>query len=598
MDYILEEASKNGGPMDNVNNGMGNISASADDVNKTIGDIDIEKYIKDEDELRQYKEAKLILESATTQYNELMRVSYKTFYNIAVKDFKEYYESTRDLQFLDPSGNVVTDFSQWSEENIATGQNADSNGKWQHATGEDFPDDSKENDDELHTEAKAEAEIKGSRFAKENYINPVTGTKGTYSNDIMTQTAVILGIYEKHLPEMTDKARSDAQSAMNNIESAANNFRTAGIQTKDIVGNVAGRDSISFPQFSSEYKAHTASLADNMQGMNDNFGLLTSEVKNGTGVLVDDLLNISDQFTNILELYTDAIDGVLEKDYTNLFTDESYGAAEHTTDATVDSCFNFGEIAGDIDTSGIAGTMAIEYDFDKESDMTGKKDNPLNTSYLTKCVLRDNRNYGDIKSLKNYAGGVCGLQEMGTILNCGSYAKVISTSGSYVGGVAGSSISHVFKSYAKGELDGNDYIGGIVGDGKHIKECLSIVTVGNAKNWYGAIAGHVAQDGEVRDNYFVSDDLCGIDRTSYTLKAEPISYDAVYDNKVFKELEQETEVKEKENIKEEENSEPEAVYRELPYEFSRLNVTFMLEDEELEGGKQKIGQINKNYGDL
>ena len=586
IDYILDEASKNGGPMDNTGSAMENIGEASKDIKKTVGDIDIEKYIRDEDELRQYRQAKLILESASAQYSELTERSKRTFYNLAIMNYKGSYEGTTDLQFVDSVGNVITDYSGWSQDNIGTGTNADAQGKWQHGSGEEFPVSGNSEDTQLHTIAQGEADSKSDAYARENYVNPVTGTKGTYTEDIITQTSVLISIYEKHLPEMTDAARVDAQNAMNDIEAAASDFRRAGAQTKDIVGNIAGRSNITFPQFSSEYKAHTASLADNMQGMNDNFGLLASEIRDGNGVLVDDLLNMSDQFTNILELYTDAIDGVLEKDYTNLFTDESYTAAEHTTDATIDSCFNFGECEGDIDCSGIAGTMAIEYDFDKESDITGNKDNPLNTSYLTKCVLRDNRNYGDIKSLKNYAGGVCGLQEMGTIIDCGSYAKVISTSGNYVGGVAGSSISHIVKSYAKGELDGNDYVGGITGDGKHIRECLTIVTVGNAKNWYGAIAGHVAEDGEVRDNYFVSDDLCGIDRVSYTMKAEPIRYDAVSQNKVFIELEEETE----------EKHEQEPVYRELPYEFSNLKVTFILEDEDLEGGSKKIGQIYKEYG--
>lgn len=546
IDYILEESSKNGGPIDNLDAGMGNVRSSADDFKEAVNNLDIESYIKDDDELRQYRQARLILESASAQYNDLTQRSERTYYNLSIKDGKGTTETNSDLEYVDASGNVITDYSAWSEGDIGTGNGADASGKWRHKNGEDFPVSGDDSDSELDAAARAYAKNMSAAYAMENYVNPVTGTKGTYTEDVATQTAVILGIYEKHLPEMTGDIRSDAENAMNHLENATDNFKSAGKQTKDIIGNIAGRDSIAFPQFSSEYKAHTASLADNMQGMNDNFGILNQEVNNANGVLIDDLLDISDQFNNILELYTDAIDGVLEKDYTNLITDESYEKAEYTTDATIDTCFNFGNCKGDIDTSGIAGTMAIEYDFDRESDLTGSKDNPINTSYITRCVLRDNRNYGDITSLKNYAGGICGLQEMGTIINCGSYAKVISTSGNYVGGVTGSSISHIVRSYAKGELDGNDYVGGIAGDGKHIKECLTIVTVGDAANWYGAIAGHVADDGEVRDNFFVSDDLAGIDRVSYTLKAEPVSYDAVSQNKVFIELEEETEEKEKE----------------------------------------------------
>ncbi|MDC7293935.1 hypothetical protein NXH67_10455 [Butyrivibrio sp. DSM 10294] len=601
IDYILEESSQNGGPIDNIDSGVGNIKSTAEDVKDAVGHLDIEEYIKDEDELKQYREAKLVLESAKAQYKALYNQSERTYYNLAIRDNRLEKESTSDLVYVDSSGNAATDYSAWGEGNIGSGLNADAPGSWQHKEGVTFPIKDNDDDSELDALATAIAASNCDEYARANYVNPVTGTKGTYTDDVASKTSTILGIYEKHLPEMGKSVRSDAQEAMNHLEDASDNFRTAGSQTKNIIGNIAAKDSITFPQFSSEYKAHTASLADNMQGMNDNFGILNQEVNNAGGVLIDDLLDISDQFNNILELYTDAIDGVLEKDYTNLITDASYEAAANTTDATIDSCFNYGECKGDLDTSGIAGTMAIEYDFDRESDLTGNKDNLLNSSYITRCVLRDNRNYGDIIALKNYSGGICGLQEMGTILNCGSYAKVISTSGNYVGGVAGSSIAHIVRSYAKGELDGNTYVGGIAGNGKHIKECLAIVTVGEATDWYGAVAGHIEESGEVRDNYFVSDDLSGIDRVSYALKAEPVSYDSVSQNKVFKELEEETEEKESEikeaGTGEASDTEPMIQYRELPYEFSNLTVNFILEDDDLDSGKEKIGQISKKYGD-
>ena len=110
---------------------------------------------------------------------------------------------------------------------------------------------------------------------------------------------------------------------MNSLEKASDNLESAGDEAKGIVRNVAGRGAISFPQFSSEYKAHTVSLSDNMQGMNDNFGLLNNEMNSATGVIVDDLQSIADQFNVIMNLYADAIDGVLEKDYSNTFEDVS-----------------------------------------------------------------------------------------------------------------------------------------------------------------------------------------------------------------------------------------------------------------------------------
>ncbi len=607
VNYILDETTKKDGAFDNVSDGMSDVKKSAGSIKEIAYDTDIELYFDSEDEERQYNESKQIIESASSQYAELRKKSYGVYYNLAVRDNKSSYANSSAIAYNYMDGTVETNLNSWSAADIGTGKGSDAEGVWLHPDGTIFPDANNSDDIGLESTAATQASLNSINYAMSNYVNPITGGKGKYEEDIATSTSTLLGIYEKHLPEMSEDARIDAQNAMYSLDEAAKDFTSASQKTKDILKNVAGRGGISFPQFSSEYKAHTASLADNMQGMNDNFGLLNTEVNNANGILIDDLLKISDQFNNVLQLYTDAIDGVLEKDYTSIYTDQSYEAVNYTTDATIDSCFNYGEISGDISISGIAGTMAIDYDFDKEGAITGIKGNPINTSYITRCVLRDNRNYGEITSLKNYAGGVCGLQEMGTIMNCGSFAKVKSTSGDYVGGVAGSSLAHIIKSYAKGELDGLDYVGGIAGDGEHIKECLTIVTVGNADNWYGAIAGHVDEKGEVRDNYFVSDTLAGIDRVSYALKAEPISYDAVRDNKVFRELEEETEEKEKKEEKENKvialstgagNDESDnIVYKELPYEFSNLTVNFILKDDDLEGGKQKLGRVNKKYGE-
>ena len=565
--YVLEETSKQGGALDKISDGMDKIGDTSEDLANIPDDVDIEMYIEDEDELRQYREAREILQSAMAQYAELRNRSKRVYYNLAIVSCKELFTSAGDLQYRYTNDVVETQYSSWSEADIGTGLNADMDGHWEHADGRTFPQDNNEEDSKLHKAALVKADADGIKYATDNYINPITGEKGNYADDIATASATILGIYEKHLPEMADDVRSDAQSAMNNIDKAADAFSSASDQTKDVFADVAGRGEIGFPQFSADYKEHTTSLADNMQAMNDNFGLLNSEVNNATGVLVDDLQSINDQFNDILNLYNDAIDGVLQKDYTEKYTDVSYDDVANTTDATIDSCLNYGECSGDISVSGIVGTMAIDYDFDREGAITGLKNVSILTSYITRCVLRDNKNYGDVTSLKDNAGGVCGLQEMGTILNCGSFAKVMATSGEYVGGIAGTSLSYIVNSFAKGELDGSNYVGGIAGNAMHVKDCLSIVTVGGVENWYGAIAGHVDEKGEIRNNFFVSEDLAGIDRVSYAMKAEPVDYKTAMG------------------------------IQNIPYEFETLTVNFMVEDEDLEDGKMKVGQVNKKYGE-
>ena len=608
VEYVMDETSKDGGPIDNISAGASGIRNSADDLKKAAGDLNVETYIKSEDELKQYNDAKLILSSASSQYTTNYNASYNTYYNFKVHDYKTHgtHPGVNDLVFVGSDGSIISE-SDWGNvdptSDIGTGQKSDQKGSWKHDDGNMSAFPGKSDDDTwLNKEATEYAQRKADSYAQSMYQSDVN-PGASYEDDLTAAAQTLATIYSNHIGEMNDASRKDAENAMSDLGAASDSFAKAGQQTKSIIGNLAGRDDIRFPRLDEEYRAHTNSLADSMAAMNDNFGLLNSEMNNATGVVVGDLQAVNDQFNNILNLYTDALDGVLDKDYTAMYSDESYKDAAYTTDATIDSCFNFGKCEGDIDISGIAGTMAIEYEFDKESDITGIKDAGLNSSYITKCVLRNNRNYGNIESQKDYAGGICGLQEMGTILNCGSYAKIESTDGNYVGGVAGSSVSYIIESYAKGELDGNTYVGGITGDGMHIKDCLTLVSVNRAENWYGAIAGHIAEKGEVRNNFFVSDDLAGIDRVSYALKAEPVSYAAVQKNEVFEEIEEETQESEEKlevvpisSGSDEEVSEV-VKYRDLPSEFSNINVTFVLEDEDIDGGSKQIDRMNKRYGE-
>ncbi len=609
IDYVIDEASKEGGIMDGTVSAAENVSESIKDIRDTIDDIDIYEYLSD-GEKEDFDRAKEAMEIITAQESELYDAAYDAYFNEFIHQHGHNYAS--DLKFitsggeileLDPNADASADLeSEGSDITLYDGEfvhyeSDDSYEKFPITDGSE----QQEQDKKLKKLAKAHAALKATDYAKEKYVSPEGYSSNDVTEDLAAATQTITELTYRHLPDLTDAVRSDAESAANSVAGAASDLKGALRSARDLVGDIAGQDDIRLPSLDDEYRAHTASLADNMKGMNDNFGLLNSEINSSSDVLVGDLQALSDKFNDILMLYTDAIDGVLDKDYTDIISDESLAEAEYTTDATIDSCLNFGTCEGDIDTSGIAGTMAIEYDFDKESQITGLKGSKINTSFITKCVLRKNRNYGSIKGLKDYTGGICGMQEMGTVLGCGSYGNVESTNGNYVGGITGSSLSYIISSYAKGELDGMNYVGGIAGDGRNIRECLSLVTVGEAESWYGAIAGHVDDAGEVRENYFVSDELAGIDRVSYSLKAEPVSYEDVLNNRVFGEFENETKDEEGKVVAlssaEDENKEKEYLYRSIPDEFNSFIIRFILVDEDIDGGSTEIGRLSKKYGD-
>lgn len=280
------------------------------------------------------------------------------------------------------------------------------------------------------------------------------------------------------------------------------------------------------PTLDDDYRNSTNALNAALKGMSDNMGALNDEMSRSSDVMIDDMGGVNDQFNVIMQLYTDAIDGVLDKDYGDTIEDNSMEVAATCVDATIADCENTGKIEGDIDVSGIAGAMGVEYDFDLESDITKSKDATFSSTYQSKCVLRNNKNNAHIIAQKSYAGGICGLQEIGTILQCENYGKVKSNSGDYVGGIAGDSLSYIQKSISKCFLVGQNYIGGIAGHGCNILNCYAMVEIDKkeADSYYGAIAGEVTESGKVHYNYFVGDSLAGIDRVSIKGEAEEIDY--------------------------------------------------------------------------
>ncbi|RKM57548.1 hypothetical protein D6855_13450 [Butyrivibrio sp. CB08] len=622
VDYILEESSKDDGVIDQLTYAAHDANSSADSFEKAVKDLNLENYLS-ESEKNEYQVAKDTIADAAKQYSDNYNKSYDAFYNLYIWDKLSPAPpiNPADLQYQDENGNnLLEGVSRPTKGQLIDDLNLNQNsynlrseGNWVHTTDSvvfpvsDSEDGRYQDDRAFHQKAVSDAQTESDNYAQSRYRSKITDNTGrnAYTEDLQNAATTIASLTAAHLDEMTDATRTDAISSMDKLESAAGHLEKAGKQTKDIIGNVAGREDIQFPQFSDEYKLRTNSLATNMAGMNDNFGSLNLEVNNATGVLVDDLLSISDQFNNIMMLYTDAIDGVLEMDYTQAYSDVSLEEASTSTDATIEGCQNFGKVEGDIDTAGIAGTMAIEYDYDKESDLTGIKDSKLNSSFITKCVLRNNKNYGDAVGEKNYVAGVCGLQEMGTILGCSNYSSVKSSSGDYVGGVTGSSYSYIVSSFSKGILTGANYIGGISGDGTNIRNCLALVSIEGAESRYGAVAGNIAANGEVRNNFFVSDDLAGIDKISYSKKAEPVTYEKALSGNLFeaeKIQSAQEQAEESEGDDGEENKEravklDTVQYSDVPNDFKKLLVTFVLEDEDAKDGAEVIAKIKADYGD-
>lgn len=554
--YIMSETSKNGGPIDKSSDAMRDTKNAAKDLDNALKDLDIYERMNDIEKQR-YDDAEERLDYLTeTQRNNIDKVAdadrARLIY-LNIQDTINYTVVDGPIKAYESDGETEIDvaslISSWSTEENVTKLSEVS--VWKHADGTEHTKECEKGDGKITEDAESKLssaseltvienaayELTYSMYTAEGgyewsedntyeYTTPKGTSKKIVQKEVEIQSEIILKTVSPYLEDATDDALEDARKAANNLQKASSNMENAGSQTKSIISEVASRGGISMPVLGDDYKNSTNALNAALQGMSDNMGALNDEMSHSSDVMIGDMGEVNDQFSVIMQLYTDAIDGVLDGDYSDNIEDNSMEVAETCVDATIADCSNTGKIEGDLDVAGIAGAMGVEYDFDLESDLTRTKDTTFNATYQSKCVLRKNKNDSHVTAQKSYAGGICGLQEIGTILSCENYGKVKSNSSNYVGGISGESLSYIQKSVAKCFLSGKNYIGGIAGYGNNILNCYAMVDIyeDEADSYYGSIAGAITDEGKVHYNYFVSDKFAGIDRVSFKGQAEPIDY--------------------------------------------------------------------------
>lgn len=291
------------------------------------------------------------------------------------------------------------------------------------------------------------------------------------------------------------------------------------------VRDLSGEDVGSFSPLGPEFSESSDALNTSLGGISNELSALNSEIASSNTVLLSDVRAVNNQFMKVMNLFLNVLNNTKNIDYTDVFEDVSEESLQSAVRGKVLECTNYGSVAADRNAGGIAGAMAIEYDTDPEDDLLSSQNSSLHFTYQTKAILLDCGNYGGVQAKKSCAGGITGRMDLGTISGCGGWGSVGSESGDYVGGVAGLSLSSVRSSYAKCSLSGGKYVGGIVDSGSRVSDCISMVEIADHTQLGGAIAGEIT--GEYGNNRFVSDTLAGVDRVSYSGKAEQISYDTL-----------------------------------------------------------------------
>ncbi|MGM9601309.1 MAG: hypothetical protein ACI3W5_06970 [Faecousia sp.] len=298
-----------------------------------------------------------------------------------------------------------------------------------------------------------------------------------------------------------------------------------GISGSGQISGIGGMDA----QTQIDISTNLAGLSSAIYGMAGQVSMLSGELSGASEQLYADVQLIREKISEITDTAFEMMLGDGEDD---VIIDSSEIDIDLVTMGKVSECVNRCGVNGDINVGGIAGVMAMEYELDPEDDVTIRVTGSERRKYEVKAIIQKCENVGTVISKRNYAGGISGKMDLGLITQCESYGNVSSESGSFVGGIAGIGGSTIRHCFIKCSLSGKKYIGGVVGSGVEedrkgesstVAACYAIVTVTDYKQYAGAISGYYA--GAFLENYFVSEELAGINRMSYSGKAEPITYD-------------------------------------------------------------------------
>ena len=201
--------------------------------------------------------------------------------------------------------------------------------------------------------------------------------------------------------------------------------------------------------------------------------------------------------------------------------------------AKVESCVNYGSVLADLNAGGIAGAMAMENDLDIVEDWLQDGETSLNFQAEVRAVILNCSNSGTITGTKQNVGGIAGWQSLGLVKNSSNTGRIDGTNADYVGGITGLSTGYIRSDYAKCEILGKSYVGGIAGSGTVVTDSLSQVRLADVKEKQGGILGYAedpqtdVEDPVSRNIYLRNgSDYGAIDGISYSGLAEPMDFDA------------------------------------------------------------------------
>ena len=320
---------------------------------------------------------------------------------------------------------------------------------------------------------------------------------------------------------LLNRASYNAQGNMGSVGSTISSMMESSQNAADafkqlLPGNNPDQDS-----FIAAQNAVKESLYSMQTAMAD----ISDSTSHLVGQLGQDMRAISSQLRAMSQTIKDANEHV-----GITLTDVSDEDTEDNFSGKISNSRNHAPVNGDLNTGGIAGSIAYENDLDPEEDLKFSGEQSMKLEGSLRAVILNCENKNTVTAKKLHAGGIVGWMSMGLVKDSVNTGVLDAEKVQYVGGIAGNSRGYIRNCHVKCELRGSTCIGGIAGSGTVVTDCLSMVTILQGSEKIGAILGirEPPQTEDLEDpvshNLYMNlaEDPGAIDGISYAGLAEPM----------------------------------------------------------------------------
>lgn len=354
------------------------------------------------------------------------------------------------------------------------------------------------------------------------------------ATDITADMTDISNVVGPYIDDSSDALSDDLEKANKLSKHILESFSDASDDTGAVLNYLNSYDKLELINFSDSFDKNFQSLQDEAKDTIKTMDTLNSDASKHSDILEEDMRKINDQMKVVTDLVIDRLSSLeTVASGEDIIVDVSKDDKEGNASSSITGCTNKGNVDGNNNVGGIVGSIGIDNLDDKNSG--------LGSRYEVSAVLLSSINTGFITVKNKNAGGIIGYAVAGYIADCLSSGGIISEEGNYLGGIAGNCQGYIDSCKSLSVLSGNEYLGGIAGVADDVTNCLSMPMIMESKGRVGAVIGayqsdddditvyHQGMSDHISNNYFVSEELFGIDNVSYLGVAEPIEYDDLCD---------------------------------------------------------------------